>query len=962
MRVGQRVSEGELLRQADVLVERGQDEDALRLLERTLRTDADAIEVRVRTAELHATRGEGANAVHHYTAAAGAYLERGSRVRAIALYEAALRIREIHSMRFEVAELYRDVGNVAMSRASYQRLAMNLDRVEGADRFIEAVRRRTTLENDHRLKPMIAELLWALGRNDEAAKVLGEIDPGGLWPEYTKRKHELFPEDDGMARRVARHFLESGAVERAVEILGGLKDPGAEDLLSLADALTRCGRRDGAVQALVRAARAYRDGGAAGAAHVTARRAASMGEVPADLAALLVEPRTPAVPPAPTRVDGPRAQEVEAPRAPIHGPGDEEADDALRSVLQRHDGIEEKRVRAARQAASAGTTYSSTRLLDRFVESQMPQPIAAAWRAAGRAEGPEAVFRSLHECGHVVLRVLLGIAISDYARGATAIADARRAVHMQLVGGPDRTSSRLGEREWFKLEAPDEEATRLLAGFRSLRMDSVGIYRDLLRDLARYLGRRTTPAPFVPELAAWLFRADGSPTEHHAALDALVVARNDDVHLRDGARATADAMLDRMRAVLDSLRWLARYRLLRIVKSRGARGGERNGKLQVFSGHEEDPQPIHAAWKGDLVDGAMYLVDPNVENALEVSPFLEWRAGEAEGEPERLFVWKNLDEVGRIRLWYGTSRRTGWLRFQTPYGEKVFYEWLADCPELHRSERFEEVSGHLEPLGSAAEIGKGPLMGRFELRGPLGGDRGGGGMSSVYLAFDRRDEREIALKLLNLEHVHQRHLVQRFEREIDTMRALRHPNIVRIEDWGELADGRRYIVLPVLRDGTLADIAGRSIELRSLLPWMRDALSALAHMHAEGVVHRDIKPANLFLQDRSVLVGDFGVARRVGTRTLTGTNERVGTQAYMSPEQVRGGPVEAPTDVYSLALVFDQLTVGASRPRAAPGLRIHGAWGELLRGMGKQEAEERPTAADALMGVEAQLAAQANEG
>ncbi len=231
---------------------------------------------------------------------------------------------------------------------------------------------------------------------------------------------------------------------------------------------------------------------------------------------------------------------------------------------------------------------------------------------------------------------------------------------------------------------------------------------------------------------------------------------------------------------------------------------------------------------------------------------------------------------------------------------------------------------------------------------------GAGGMGDVYRALDTRLEREVALKLISdsflvseppaspspvgtpHSRVHLSH--ERFLREARAAATLNHPNICAIHDVGE-QEGQPYLVMELLRGETLKQyLSHRRLSASEVIALGQQAASALAAAHARGIVHRDIKPANLFVvesgRDRKQLkILDFGLAKKQGAEaspdsryfdpqnnTATGTatgmmdlttpGSTVGTAAYMSPEQAKGDPLDARTDLFSLGSVLYEMATG----------------------------------------------------
>ena len=210
---------------------------------------------------------------------------------------------------------------------------------------------------------------------------------------------------------------------------------------------------------------------------------------------------------------------------------------------------------------------------------------------------------------------------------------------------------------------------------------------------------------------------------------------------------------------------------------------------------------------------------------------------------------------------------------------------------------------------------------------------GAGGAGEVYRAQDTRLDRQVAIKVLPTHLAQDTEALARFKREAKAVAALSHPNILAIHDFG-MEQGVSYAVMELLEGETL-----RSRLRRSALPWRKAAeigiglADGLAVAHAKGIIHRDLKPENIFLiTDGLVKILDFGIARikrPVADRTAslgmmpldaTAPGMVIGTVGYMSPEQLRGEEVDAPSDIFSFGCVFYEMVSGRrafARPTAA---------------------------------------------
>jgi serine/threonine protein kinase len=203
-------------------------------------------------------------------------------------------------------------------------------------------------------------------------------------------------------------------------------------------------------------------------------------------------------------------------------------------------------------------------------------------------------------------------------------------------------------------------------------------------------------------------------------------------------------------------------------------------------------------------------------------------------------------------------------------------------------------------------IGK-RLDGRYEIRELIGI----GGMADVYKAFDVVEEKTVAVKILKEEYLTNEDFKRRFRNESKAIAVLSHPNIVKIFDVS-FGDRVQFIVMEYVDGITLKEY----IQQQKVVSWKETVhftvqiLRALQHAHDNGIVHRDIKPQNvMLLQDGTVKVMDFGIARFARDNGRTISEKAIGSVHYISPEQARGEVTDEKTDIYSVGvMMFEMLT------------------------------------------------------
>jgi eukaryotic-like serine/threonine-protein kinase len=202
------------------------------------------------------------------------------------------------------------------------------------------------------------------------------------------------------------------------------------------------------------------------------------------------------------------------------------------------------------------------------------------------------------------------------------------------------------------------------------------------------------------------------------------------------------------------------------------------------------------------------------------------------------------------------------------------------------------------------------IAGRYQLRDRLGF----GGMSTVHLAFDKRLERRVAVKLLAEHLAEDPTFVSRFQREAQAAARLLHPNIVQVFDSGEDdRTGQYFIVMEYIEGQSCAEILRDDgwVEVDEAVAIIEQACEGLHYAHRHGVVHRDVKPGNLLRsRDGEVKLADFGIAKATEQSSITQVGSVLGTAAYLAPEQARGEEAGPRADLYALGVVTYQMISG----------------------------------------------------
>jgi Tol biopolymer transport system component len=218
-----------------------------------------------------------------------------------------------------------------------------------------------------------------------------------------------------------------------------------------------------------------------------------------------------------------------------------------------------------------------------------------------------------------------------------------------------------------------------------------------------------------------------------------------------------------------------------------------------------------------------------------------------------------------------------------------------------------------EPDPEEHALGPGSRLGPYEVRALLGS----GGMGEVYRAYDERLRRDVAVKVLSRSLAGDDERLRRFEREARAAASLSHPNILAVHDVGH-HEGTPYLVSELLEGATLREcIADGALHEARAAAYAAEVARGLAAAHARGIVHRDLKPENLFVtRSGCVKILDFGLAKlheehpAAPGQRLTRTGTLLGTAGYVSPEQLRGEPVDARADLFALGAVLYEMLSG----------------------------------------------------
>jgi serine/threonine protein kinase len=286
--------------------------------------------------------------------------------------------------------------------------------------------------------------------------------------------------------------------------------------------------------------------------------------------------------------------------------------------------------------------------------------------------------------------------------------------------------------------------------------------------------------------------------------------------------------------------------------------------------------------------------------------------------------WQRVEEVLSGALERQPAERPAFLDAQC-CGDEALRQEVGSLLEAHeRPGALDRLAPHVTPLvvrlRDSVEPDAGETVGHYRLLERIGG----GGMGVVYRARDSRSDGIVALKLMQQRFTEDTTAVKRFQLEASLIAKLDHPNVCTVNEVGE-TDGRLYFSMPLYEGATLRQrITPGPLPVEDVLDIATQVARGLARAHADGIVHRDIKPSNVFLcADGRVKLLDFGIAKLAGLTLTNSLAGPLGTIGYMSPEQLRGDPVDHRTDIWSLGVVLYEMLAGHRPFRGAAGVVVN---------------------------------------
>ena len=279
-----------------------------------------------------------------------------------------------------------------------------------------------------------------------------------------------------------------------------------------------------------------------------------------------------------------------------------------------------------------------------------------------------------------------------------------------------------------------------------------------------------------------------------------------------------------------------------------------------------------------------------------------------------------------LRTLLHSLEMTGYLRQHAAsysISNDFFDHWLRSTSTVVLSDARSQNGGVISLLTPGGSL-EGQRIAHYTILKTLGT----GGMGTVYLARDTHLSRPVAIKIINAPLTPTSTAKERFAREARTISSLSHPGIVTVYEFNEVAN-IWYLAMEMVEGGSVRDLIAQGERLLSATETLRrgaEIATVLAYAHGCGVIHRDIKPANIMISSAGAIkILDFGLAKILrrdaasgqASSPLTTDGQVIGTVAYMSPEQARGGDVGPETDQFSLGVVLYEMLAGR-RPFEGP--------------------------------------------